>query len=382
MGIRGLFDPEGLVKIEKEFKKYFGVKHVYFVSSGKAALVVILRALKTGSSRRKVVVPAYICYSVPSAVIKAGLDVVPCDIDEYTLDYDFDRLSEVVDGDTLCVISNHLFGVPSDIGRIRKICGGVGAYVVEDAAQAMGMNIGEKALGTLGNVGFFSFGRGKNITCLSGGVILTSSDEIAGRIERNWSRLGEEPLGVRFLAIFEAIFLVVFIHPWLYWLPAGLPFLGLGETKYHEDIPIHRLGAFKAGLLRGWRIRLETFNRHRAAISLRYKDSFGLRNKYPIYSDEIPLLRFPVFAADPETKKELCSRGKGKGISPMYPDTIANLGPVRGNKGDLHCHHAERVANTLLTLPTHVLLREMDIIEVCELVRGRIAGSKTARTPT
>ena len=382
MGIRGLFDPEGLVKIEKEFKEYFGVKHVYFVSSGKAALVVILQALKTGSSRRKVVVPAYICYSVPSAVIKAGLDVVPCDIDECTLDYDFDRLSELVDGNTLCVIPNHLFGVPSNIGRIRKICGGVGAYVVEDAAQAMGMNIGEKALGTLGDVGFFSFGRGKNITCLSGGVILTSSDEIAGRIERNWSRLGEEPWGVRFLAIFEAIFLVVFIHPWLYWLPAGLPFLGLGETKYYEDIPIHRLGTFKAGLLRGWRIRLETFNRHRTAISLRYMDFFGLRNKYPIYSDGIPFLRFPVFATDPETKKELCARGKRKGISPMYPDTIANLGPVRGNKGDLHCHHAERVAKTLLTLPTHVLLREMDHIEVCGLVRGRLAGSKTARTLT
>lgn len=378
-GIRGLFDPEVLEKIGKEFKDYFGAKHVFFVSSGKAALVVILQALKAGSSRRKVVVPAYICYSVPSAVIKAGLDVVPCDIDESTLDYDFNQLSELVDGNTLCVIPNHLFGVPSDIGRVREICEAVGAYVVEDAAQAMGMKVAGKSLGTMGDAGFFSFGRGKNITCLSGGLILTSSDEIAGRIEREWSLLEEEPWGIRFLAIFEAVFMIVFIHPWLYWFPAGLPFLGLGDTKYYVDIPIHRLGTFKAGLLRGWRSRLETFNRHRAGMSLRYMDSFGLMNRIPLYSDGIPFLRFPVFAADPETRKDLCRRGHRMGISPMYPDTIANLAPVRGNKGEHGCKSAERVAKTLLTLPTHVLLRDRDHAEVCDLVRGRVMGWKSVR---
>jgi len=87
-----------------------------------------------------------------------------------------------------------------------------------------------------------------------------------------------------------------------------------------------------------------------------------------------------VVATDPETREELCRRGQRMGISPMYPDTIANLGPVRRNKGDLHCHHAERVAKTLLTLPTHVFLRERDLAEVCDLVRGRLAGWKSVRS--
>ena len=102
----------------------------------------------------------------------------------------------------------------------------------------------------------------------------------------------------------------------------------------------------------------------------------------PLYSDGIPFLRFPVFAADPETKMDLCRRGHRMGISPMYPDTIANLGQVRGNTGDHDCHNAERVAKTLLTLPTHVLLQERDHTDICELVRGRLAASGIVRSLT
>lgn len=120
------------------------------------------------------VIPAYTCFSVPSAVVKAGLDVALCDLDASTFDFDYRLLEAAVNEKTLCVIPSHLFGIPSEMDRVNAICREKGVYVVEDAAQAMrGPTKGK--LGTLGDVGFFSLGRGKNITCGSGGIIVTNS---------------------------------------------------------------------------------------------------------------------------------------------------------------------------------------------------------------
>jgi dTDP-4-amino-4,6-dideoxygalactose transaminase len=79
-----------------------------------------------------VIYTAYTCFTVPSAVRRAGLEVVPCDVREDTLDFDFDRLEALLDDGTLCVVPTHLFGVPSDIDRVRSFAGRKGIYVVED----------------------------------------------------------------------------------------------------------------------------------------------------------------------------------------------------------------------------------------------------------
>ena len=84
-------------KLENEIREYYGAKYVFTVSSGKAALFLILTGLKTVSKRRKVIIPAYTCYSVPSAIVKAGLDAIPCDMRPETLDYDFEKLQIAAD---------------------------------------------------------------------------------------------------------------------------------------------------------------------------------------------------------------------------------------------------------------------------------------------
>src|SRR5205823_5971822 len=67
--------------LERELRAEFGAPHVFTVSSGKAALTLTLMALKAGSSKCDVIIPAYTCFSVPAAVLKAGLRPVLCDID-------------------------------------------------------------------------------------------------------------------------------------------------------------------------------------------------------------------------------------------------------------------------------------------------------------
>ena len=71
-------------RLVRELKAHYAVRAVFLVSSGKAALAVILKALAGVRRRRRVIIPAYTCFSVPSSVVKAGLDVVLCDVDPET----------------------------------------------------------------------------------------------------------------------------------------------------------------------------------------------------------------------------------------------------------------------------------------------------------
>ena len=123
-GIRGFFSGQAeLQRFESELKKYLGMKYCFLFSSGKAALAVSLSVLKDRYPERdKVIIPAYICYSVPSAVIRTGLKVIPCDLKPDSLEMNLTKLAPLLTETTLCVIAPHLFGLPAPISEIGKLC--------------------------------------------------------------------------------------------------------------------------------------------------------------------------------------------------------------------------------------------------------------------
>jgi len=368
-GFYGIANKKLNATIERELKEYFGVKDVFLVSSGKAALFLILSGLKRLTKKRKVILPAYTCFSVPSAIRMAGLEIVLCDIRPDTLDYDFSELKSLVDDDTLCIIPTHLFGIPSDIGKIRDLCGRREVFIVEDAAQAMGVVHEDKKLGTMGDVAFFSLGRGKNITCGSGGIILTSAEDISDSIRECYSEMNRVPIAEYMKDIVEIIFLMVFLHPSLYWFPKSLPFLKIGETRFYRTFPVHKLTGFKAGLLVDWRKKLETFNENRSVVAGYYIRSLGLKDRMPIYADQYAYLRFPAYLNGKESKDKLCESGDFLGISPMYPSPVNKIQELEEYFGNSRYVHAERIADTLIALPTHVLLNEKDKLTVSEAVK-------------
>jgi len=359
-GFYGIVKKDPGARLENEIKEYFGTKYVFLMSSGKAALFLIVSGLNKLTGRTKVIIPAYTCFSVPSAIRMAGLEIVLCDIRPDTLDYEYSQLEDLLEDDILCIVSTHLFGIPSDTDRIRDLCRSKGIYVVEDAAQAMGVINKGKKLATLGDVGFFSLGRGKNITCGSGGVIITSDERIAGSIRECGSGIQRVPFFEYVKDIAEIIFLMIFINPFLYWFPKGLPFLKLGETKFYRTFPVQRLTGFKVGLLRNWRNKLETLNKTRSAVAGYYLQSLGLKGRMPIYSNGFAYLRFPVFLHGKTAKEKLCNTADWLGISPMYPTQISKIADIKDLFGNPMDACAEKIAESLVALPTHVFLTEKD----------------------
>jgi len=361
-GFSGLLVGKKYLKVlKKELQEYFGVKHVFLVSSGKAALTIILKAIKAIDSRREVIIPAYTCYSVPAAIIKAGLKVSLCDIRTDTYDFNYKELAKIINENTLCIIPSNLFGIPSDIDRINELCRNKNIYIIEDAAQAMGGIYKDKLIGTNGDVGFFSLGRGKNITCGSGGIIVTNSAHIAANINKYYSSI-EYPNNLKELVeAFLLVLMTVFIRPTLYWFPAGLSFLELGETKYPNDIPIKKLSGIKAGLLHSWRKNLIKSNIVRKNNTKKY-------NKY--ISRKIPCLRVPILMKNTESREKLYSnsRKKGLGLSKMYPASVNEILEIRSLFIGEQYPIAKKVSERLLTLPTHQYLREKDIEDIIELL--------------
>jgi perosamine synthetase len=357
-GIAGAFTPRRTLRARvSELQRDFNVTHVFPLSSGTAALTLTLTALKTLSPATEVVIPAYTCFSVPAAVLKAGLRPAPCDINPSTFDFDERALQQTLGPSTLCVIAHHLFGIPSDIDRLRETCRARGIFVVEDAAQAMGVEHNSRKLGTLGDVGIFSFGRGKNVTCGSGGAVVTRSAGIADAIAAAYSEVPETGMIETIRDFVALVLLATFIRPALYWIPAALPFLRLGETVFPRDIPMRRLSAMKAGILHNWQAKLACSNR------LRSETAGYLRARIPSsHGSAHPYLRLPVIMESPQEKRRLysMSRAKGLGVSIGYPSAVNEIPEVGAFVNGRQFPSARFVAATLVTLPTHQWLESRD----------------------
>jgi dTDP-4-amino-4,6-dideoxygalactose transaminase len=166
----------------------------------------------------------------------------------------------------------------------------------------------------------------------------------------------------------------LFIDPRLYWIPASLPFLKLGETHFYKDFPMHRLSGARASVLLRWAERLENSNAARRTIARELVRRLPPGNqviRFPGGAQAVPL-RFPLLMASRRAKNELCVRGRvaGLGISPLYPTAISAIPELRGRLARTDFPAATLVADCLVTLPVHPLVREEDLDALCALVNA------------
>ena len=374
-GVAGLFAGAQVTDaLAAEIRREFGVDCVFFLASGKAALRLTLSAISSLSPRkRNVVIPAFTCFSVPAAVLQAGLRPVVCDIDANTFDFDYEQLARVIDENTLCVVAHHLFGIPAAIDRVHALCRPCGVVVIEDAAQAMGVESGGRLLGTSGDAGIFSLGRGKHLTCGSGGIVVAQRGPVADAIQREYQQVPEPSLGRQVIDLLKVLLMAVFIRPSLYWIPSALPFLRLGQTIFPRHIPVTRLGGMKAGVLRGWRTRLERANRVRTEATTYFSERLGI----PLPAGTAhPYLRVPLVANTASHKETVCAiaRRRGLGIGVAYPSPIDDIPEVRAVCNDDRFPTARRIADNLLTLPTHHFVSERDRRAIADLCTALTAA--------
>src|SRR3990167_7092358 len=162
--------------LEKEISKKLDVSYVLPTGSGTAALeLACALLLKRG---QEVIVPSFTFSSCANAILLAGAKPVFCDIDINTYNIDPAEIEKKITKKTKAIMVVHYAGMTCAIDKILEIANENKLYVIEDAAHALGATFNGKNLGTIGDIGCFSFHGTKNAASGEGGVFVTKDKKI------------------------------------------------------------------------------------------------------------------------------------------------------------------------------------------------------------
>lgn len=239
--------------LETQFAAYIGVGQAIACNSGTDALYLALRAYNIGAGD-EVITSSFTFFSTAEVITLVGATPVFIDIDPQSFNFDTKQLAAAITPQTKAIMPVHLFGYPADMGAVMDLARRHNLLVIEDCAQATGATWGEKKVGSIGQVGCFSFFPTKNLgACGDGGMVTTNDPEIALTIRK----LREHGSNVRY---------------------------------YHEAIGINsRLDTLQAAILQIKLRYLDQWNQARHEVAQRYQQLLS-----PIPGIVIPQVTAPA----------------------------------------------------------------------------------------
>ena len=339
--------------------------------SGTQALTLALRAAESvlgNGGRRTVALPAYACYDVATAAVAADARIVLYDVCPETLAPDLASLTATLAEGARVVVVAPLYGLPVDWEAIETCTRAFGALAIEDAAQGHGAYWRGRPLGSLGRLSVLSFSRGKGWTAGRGGALLVRGDvRVTDGAPPECGSLSE--LGVAFSALAHS----TLGRPNIYGLPSAIPWLHLGETRYHEPQQPTAISRTAAALLERTlpHATREAVARRANAESLlaRIGSNAAARPVTPVSDGTPGFLRLPLRLARGLDTLEDPAGARRIGMAPGYPSTLAALPQVRERL--VHAGRwpgADELVRQLVTVPTHSLVSAADREEMARLL--------------
>lgn len=225
---------------EKKFAKFCGARYAIGVGSGTDALIFGLKSLGIGP-KDQVLVPSFTFVATVFAIQHVGAEPIFVDVDPQTYTLDADQLESAITKRTKAILPVHLYGQSANLDGIMKVAKKHKLFVVEDTAQAHGARWKKKVLGSVGDVGCFSFYPTKNLgACGDGGIVVTNKKSVYEAVRR-YRNLGRSDMG-----------------------------------DHQEAAWTSRLDAMQAAILNIKLDRLPSYNKNRQKIARRY--IAGLKN--------------------------------------------------------------------------------------------------------
>jgi dTDP-4-amino-4,6-dideoxygalactose transaminase len=356
-----------------------------FYASGTTALAAVLLAAarRCGREGGEAILPAYGCPDLVSATVRAGLHPVLADLAADRPWLDPEAVRRAVSPRTVAVVAVDLFGIPERLERLREAVG-PDVCVIEDAAQC----VPAAGDGWRGDPVVLSFGRGKPVGLLGGGAVLTRDGDWAASLPDPGRAPGSPAGELRFRL--RATLYNLLRHPRAYWLPAGLPFLKLGQTRFVpldgieslDEAARCRLPANLARYRSGGDDHASAVGRMVAGLPVA-----GLVDLPAVCGagagTGVRLLRYPLLLPDAAAREHVLGRltAAGLGATRMYPDVlrrIPGVAPFLGGGADAEYGNAESFARRLLTLPVHGGVGAAAIARMRDRIAGTLAEPRGA----
>lgn len=372
-------DAGALRSLHELLRREYDAAEVVLTGSGTQALQLAIGAAahRTRTSMPRLALPAFTCFDVATAAVWSELPLLFYDIDPETLAPDLRSFEGALAEGARVVVVNALYGMPVPWEPVARLAARYGAVLIEDAAQGQGARWEGRRLGSLGELSVLSFGRGKGWTGGRGGALLL----------RGAHAIPDHDVAVRAIEPPQGSALAATAAQWalgrpgIYGLPASMPWLGLGETRYHEPAPPSGMPASSAvlALASHAAAEREALERRRRALNLAQRIDRRLARvagigfeataqvpdvapppTRPPADAEPGFLRLPVRVTDAKRAVVALSRW---GVAPGYPIPIPELGPVRSRLAGGHRRWpgAETLIRELITLPTHGAVNDRDI---------------------
>lgn len=175
-----------LKDLEDTIKKTLKISNVMATNLGRTALTLGLKAMGLGKGD-KVILPTIVCPTVIKAVIKADCSPVLVDV-ENNLHISVRTLESTKFKNAKAVIVPHLYGLYAPIQEIKDWAKNNGLFLIDDAAQSVGISIDNKYLGTFGDIGIFSFGPYKSLSTPRGGALISNDEKVIERVRKSIKR--------------------------------------------------------------------------------------------------------------------------------------------------------------------------------------------------
>lgn len=165
-------------RFEVEFAEYLKAEAAVVTMNGTAALQLAMVALGIGEGD-EVIVPSMTFISSVNSIKYTGAEPVFVDVTRENYVMDISKIEELITDKTKAIMPVHIYGYPVDMDRLNEIAKKHNLYVIEDATEALGTVYKGKMVGTLGDIGCFSFNGNKLITTGAGGMMVTMNKDIA-----------------------------------------------------------------------------------------------------------------------------------------------------------------------------------------------------------
>ena len=365
-------------RLESGLKSY----NFIFTSSGTAALVYALNVVKKKRpDRNEVIVPAYTCPDVLSAIFAANLKPVLVDLDKDSTRYEPGMLHKAIGPGTLAIIGIDLFGIPEDYQLLKKLKAEYGFYVVRDSAQYFPEDM-NYFLGSC-DVVVLTFGRGKPISMLETGLVLF--DKSIQHINNN--QLNRLSRFINFKYFLKAFMYNILVSRKVYWWVEKIPMLNIGKTEYHDfSGDIVTFSASIKLIPANIDMYFETDNSVQSflidMISSFESNLIRLPFDKLLLEKNAKLNRLPLVVKDKQLREHLYQklRKQGLGVSKMYPHSLPNISHVPEEITNKSYESAEIFANEILTLPVHQMVNRQDATRMIEVIRecvqSRLAALK------
>ncbi|WP_203363276.1 DegT/DnrJ/EryC1/StrS family aminotransferase [Bacillus sp. REN10] len=328
---------QNVKSFEQEVADYLGVKYAFGVNSGTDALVIGLRAAGIDQGDQVITTP-FTFFATSEAIHQVGAEPIFVDIDLETYNIDPNKIEEVLTPNTKAILPVHLFGHSSDMDAVQAIADKHDLKIIEDVAQGFGGEYKGQKLGSIGNVGCFSFFPTKNLGTYGDGGLVTTNDEEIARLIKMLRAHGS-------------------------------------EKKYHNELFGYnsRLDEMHAAILRVKLPKIDDYNNRRRDIASRYQDGLSHLEEIILPKDHSDVLHvyhqytIRVLNGKREELKQFLLE-KGIGSMVYYPVPLHKLPVYKGENWSFEW--SETAADEVLSLPMWPFMSTDIQTEVIEAIKS------------